>query len=267
MATLVTFHAHPDDESISTGGTMTLAARAGHRVIIVTATDGAVGEVEDDFLDDGETLAECRSRELDAAAEVMGVARVVRLGYRDSGMIDTDDNEHPDSFWQADVEAAAARLAAVLREENADVLTVYDDHGGYGHPDHIQVHRVGHRAAELAGTPRVYEATMNRDRIKEMADQAREAGATDGPASEEADDARLEEIGLPDAEITAAVDVSSVIDTKEAAMRAHASQIGPDSWFLTLPEGAFTTYFGREWFRRTQPPVVAGDPREESVFG
>lgn len=260
MATLVTFHAHPDDESIATGGTMIQAARAGHRVVLVTATDGAVGEVDDGFLDDGETLAERRFKELDDAAAVMGVARVVRLGFRDSGMIGADDNDHPNAFWQTDVEAAARRLADVLEQESADVLTVYDEHGGYGHPDHIQVHRVGHRAAELAGTPRVYEATMNRDRIKEMRDAIIEPEGEDERIS-------LDEIGLPEADITAAVDVSEAIATKEAAMRAHASQIGPDSWFLSMSDDEFLRAFGTEWFRRTAPPIAAGESREDAIVG
>ena len=267
MATLVTFHAHPDDEAIATGGTMTLAADVGHRVVLVTATDGAVGEVADGFLDDGEQLADRRSRELSAAAEIMGVARIVRLGYRDSGMIGTDDNENAEAFWQADLNEAAEKLVAVLREENADVLTVYDDHGGYGHPDHIQVHRVGHRAAEITGTPRVYEATMNRDRIKALRQMARDQGVDDGPAADDVGEDRIEEIGLPDSEITAAVDVSSVLATKEAAMRAHASQIDENSWFLTMPAPVFAKFFGREWFRRVVPAVGGDEPREDSLFG
>src|SRR5688572_16767467 len=163
MATLVCFHAHPDDESIATGGTMAAAAAAGHRVVLVLATKGEHGEVEDGFLDPGETLAERRVKETHASAEILGVAAVEFLGYRDSGMIGTPENDLAGSFWSADVDQAAAQLAEILRRESADVLTVYDDNGNYGHPDHIQVHRVGVRAAELAGTPRVYEATVNRD--------------------------------------------------------------------------------------------------------
>jgi LmbE family N-acetylglucosaminyl deacetylase len=166
MATLVCFHAHPDDEAIATGGVMAAAADAGHRVVLVLATRGEHGEVDDGVLGEGETLAERRVLEVHAAAEILGVARVAFLDYVDSGMVGTPTNDEPGSFWSSDVEEAAQRLASVLREEQADVLTVYDAHGGYGHPDHIQVHRVGVRAAELAGTARVYEATMNRDHLK-----------------------------------------------------------------------------------------------------
>src|SRR5215210_4215122 len=166
MATLVCFHAHPDDESIATGGVMAKAADDGHRVVLVVATRGEHGEVAEGFLDPGEELWERRVKETLACAEVLGVARVEFLGYVDSGMIGTPENELPESFWQADVEEAATRLAAILTEEDADVLTIYDENGNYGHPDHIQVHRVGSRAAELAGTPRVYMNTINRDHLQ-----------------------------------------------------------------------------------------------------
>ncbi|MDQ1375021.1 MAG: hypothetical protein QOJ09_2359, partial [Actinomycetota bacterium] len=150
MATAVFFHAHPDDEAIATSGTMAKAAAAGHRVILVTATRGEHGEVPDGFLDEGEDLWRRREKELQDAAKIIGVDRLEFLGYVDSGMIDTLENEAPESFWQADLDEAAERLATILREEEADVLTAYDPHGNYGHPDHIQVHHVGHRAAEIA---------------------------------------------------------------------------------------------------------------------
>ncbi|NND03416.1 MAG: GlcNAc-PI de-N-acetylase [Acidimicrobiia bacterium] len=255
MATLVAFHAHPDDESISMGGTMAIAAAAGHKVVVVTATDGAVGEVAEGFLNPGESLEDRRAVELQEAARILGIDRAVHLGYRDSGMMGTEDNEHPNCFWRADPDEAAAKLAAILEEEGADVLTVYDSHGGYGHPDHIQVHRVGHAAAKLAGVARVYEVTMNRDRIREMREMR---PAEDGP--DESDDRiDFDKIGLPESEITAAIDVSDLIATKRAAMAVHASQIDEDSWFLQLPPEVFVMSFGTEWFRQVTP-VFAGDP-------
>src|SRR5262249_6986135 len=159
MSTLVTFHAHPDDEAIATGGVMARAAADGHRVVLVVATAGELGEVAEGVLSDGENLASRRKAEQERAAEILGVARVAYLGYHDSGMAGEPTNDAPGAFAAAPVDEAAARLAAILSEEDAEVLTVYDDNGGYGHPDHIQVHRVGVRAAELAGTPRVYEST------------------------------------------------------------------------------------------------------------
>src|SRR5688500_2005209 len=149
MATLVCFHAHPDDESIATGGVMAKAADEGHTVVLVVATGGEEGEVPDGFLDEGELLGARRLLETNASAEVLGVQHVEWLGYRDSGMVDTETTKNPECFWQADVEEAAQKLAAILRKHDADVLTIYDWNGNYGHPDHVQVHRVGARAAEI----------------------------------------------------------------------------------------------------------------------
>ncbi|KAA2263365.1 GlcNAc-PI de-N-acetylase [Solihabitans fulvus] len=255
MATLVTFHAHPDDECIACGGVMRKAAEEGHRVVLVVATRGEHGEVDDGFLDDGEELWQRRVVETQAAADILGVQRVEFLGYVDSGMIGTPTNDLPGSFWTADVEEAAEKLAAILREENADVLTIYDDNGGYGHPDHIQVHRVGTRAAELAGTPRVYQNTMNRDHMergmKALADQAAESGM------EMPDMDGDQEFGKPESVLTAAVDVTDYIEYKRRAMRAHASQISEQSFFLAMPDEGFRYAFGTEWFiREGQGPGI-----------
>ena len=135
---LVCFHAHPDDEIFTTGGVMRLAADAGHRVVLVTATDGALGEVPDGLLADGERRVDRRRRELEASARALGVHRLEMLGYPDSGMAGTPDNARVEAFCNVDVEVAAARLAQVPVEEGADVLTVYDPHGNYGHPDHAR---------------------------------------------------------------------------------------------------------------------------------
>lgn len=246
MATLVTFHAHPDDESIATGGVMAKAADEGHRVVLVVATRGEHGEVADGFLAEGEALWTRRVQETLACAEILGVARVEFLGYVDSGMIGTPENDLPDAFWQADVEEAAARLAAILTEEHADVLTAYDENGVYGHPDHIQVHRVGLRAAELAGTPRVYLQTINRDYVRRLMAEASEAPPADlpGDVSGEFD------MGVSEDRITTTVDIRPWLARKRAAMAAHASQISESSFFLAMPEPAFEQAFGQEWFMR-----------------
>ena len=261
MATLVCFHAHPDDESIATGGTMAAAAAAGHRVVLVLATKGEHGEVEDGFLEPGETLAERRVTETHAAAEILGVAAVEYLGYRDSGMIGTPENDLAGSFWSADVEQAAAQLAEILRRESADVLTVYDDNGNYGHPDHIQVHRVGVRAAELAGTPRVYEATVNRDAMIRSFGEFAAEGLLPGDAP----DFDEFELGVSEDQLTTAVDVTPWLDTKKAAMRAHASQIAEHSFFLTMPDRAFRVTWGTEWYIRRGVPTPV-EQFETSLF-
>src|SRR6266702_6846346 len=162
MATLVSFHAHPDDECIACGGIIRKAADEGHRVVLVVATRGENGEIPEGFLGPGEELWQRRVAETHASAAILGAHRVEFLGYTASGMMGTPANDAPGSFWTAPVDEAAKKLAAILDGERADVLTCYDANGGYGHPDHIQVHRVGMRAAELAGTPRVYQSTINR---------------------------------------------------------------------------------------------------------
>ena len=249
MATLVCFHAHPDDEAIATGGLMALAADAGHRVVLVTATGGEHGEVADGFLDPGESLGERRAKELAAAARILGVARTVSLGYVDSGMMGTAENDLPSSFWRADVEDAAGRLAEILRDEAADVLTIYDEHGTYGHPDHIQVHRVGLRAGQLAETPAVFQATMNRDHMRRLMELARDAGELpEGLEGETPPDPQS--FGVPESVITTALDVQRVIPRKKAALAAHASQVPPDSFFMTMSDDQFAQAFGHEWFVR-----------------
>jgi LmbE family N-acetylglucosaminyl deacetylase len=244
--TIVAFHAHPDDETIITGGTLARAADEGHRVVLVFATRGEVGEVDDGVLASGESLAERREAEAHDAADILGITRVAFLGYRDSGMADSDTLDHPDAFSSADVDEVAGRLAALLRDEHADVLIIYDDHGGYGHPDHIQVHRVGVRAAELAALGRVYAATMNRDKILELVREARES-LPEGAEPPEIDEAQF---GVPADEITTTVDVGGALDRKRAAMAAHATQIPADSFFLAMPDDVFARSFGEEWFIR-----------------
>ena len=259
MATLISFHAHPDDEAIATGGTLAKAAAEGHRVVLVTATRGEHGEVVEGVLGPGEALGERRVQELEDAAKVLGVERVEFLGYTDSGMMGTPENEAPGSFWSADVEDAARKLAALLTEERADVLTVYDPNGNYGHPDHIQVHRVGVRAGEMAGTAKVYEATVNRDHIRDLMARAKEMGMPDVPDVEGVDDT----MGMPADAITTRVDVRAFLDAKRRAMAAHASQIAETSFFLAMSSEAFEQTWGTEWF------ILRGAPQgtqEDDLF-
>ncbi len=246
--TLVFFHAHPDDEAIATGGTMARAKSEGHRVVLVSATRGELGQHAPDSLAPGEELVDRRVAELHAAADVLGVDRVEFLGYLDSGMAGEPTNGAPGSFASADIDEAAKRLALILEDEHADVLTVYDENGNYGHPDHIQVHRVGVRAGELAGTRRVYEATANRDHIRRMMElMPPDPDAPESPAD-------LDTIGVTEDQITTTVDVRDFVDRKRAAMIAHASQIPPDSFFLQLPLDAFREGFGWEWYIRRDGP-------------
>lgn len=269
MGTLVCFHAHPDDEAISTGGSIARAHGDGHRVVLVVATNGDHGELPDD-LAAGESLIDRRRAETACSAAVLGVDRVVWLGYADSGMTGWEQNDAEHSFHRADLEEAAHRLAAVLVDEHADVLTIYDWHGTYGHPDHVKVHRVGVRAAQLvegrlAGL-RVFEATANRD---DLARLLREVVASGGELDEDAfdPDAPADDgtpFGTPEAELTLEVDVGPWVGHKRRAIACHRSQVSDSSFFLSMPEEAFARAFGREWF--VERGVPASGPRPGWLF-
>ncbi len=274
MATIVSFHAHPDDEAIATSGTLARAVDGGHRAVLVLATRGELGEPVPGVLAEGEQLGLRRTAEVYEAAAIVGVDRVEFLGWTDSGMMGEPTNEVAGCFWQADVEHAARRLAVILEEEAPEVLTVYDDHGGYGHPDHIQVHRVGVRAAELAGVPVVVQSTMNRDLMVRSFAMAAEFGIDiEGEAADAEAEGRtvpdpsdFDEMGTAEADLTHVVDVSAVLDRKRAAMLAHRSQIGPDHFMARMPPEAFAYVFGQEWYRAWGTPQVTPGGLFEQVF-
>jgi len=249
METIVIFHAHPDDEVIVTGGTIAKASDAGHRVVLVVATNGDHGDVPDD-LGPNETLIDRRRAETDRSAAILGIHHVVWLGYGDSGMTGWEQNDLAESFWKADVDDAARRLATILDAEDATTLVVYDWHGVYGHPDHIKVHRVGHRAREIAGTPRLLEATMNRDAMSEF---AAEMGEADFDPNGPADDGNP--FGTPAAELNYAVDVTEYVPRKRAALSCHASQISDAGEMLQMPENVFARAFGTEYFIEPAHPL------------
>lgn len=170
------------------------------------------------------------------------------LGYADSGMTGWAQNHEPGAFMSADLDEASERLADIVERVGGDVLTCYDWHGGYGHPDHVKVHQVLHRAAELAARrPRVLESTMNRDGMREMARLAREAGQEDDwDPDRPMDDGNP--MGTPEAEIHWQVDVTGLIERKRAALAAHASQTSDVGMMLAMPPEVFTAVFGYEHF-------------------
>jgi LmbE family N-acetylglucosaminyl deacetylase len=259
--TLVVFHAHPDDEALLTGGTIAKAAAAGHRVVTVFATDGGAGLASSEY----GPLGPVRRAEAGAAAAVLGAHRVEFLGYADSGMAgDPSGLDRP--FAAADPGEAAERLAAMLREERADVVTSYDPAGGYGHPDHVQVHRVGARAAALAGTPLLLEATVDRTALRRaLRLVSRLPGLPPG-----FDPAAADHAYTPRVELTHRVDVRAFTGPKRAAMAAHASQATADRGartlqvLLRLPAPVFDVVAGREWFR--QPGRVPSRRLLDDVF-
>ncbi len=246
---VVFFHAHPDDEAIFTGGTMARLADEGWPVVLVVATGGELGTR---FAPgrDAASLRDEREAETRQAAEVLGVSRIAHLGYRDSGVAGVEANLLAGSFNTADPDEAAARLAATCRDVDAIALVIYDDHGIYGHPDHVKVHEVGARAASRAGIDVVYEATVDREYLHfvethlvvEVLGTAPELGL-----------ARTS-LGVPTVEVTTTVDVRSVLDRKRAAMAAHASQIPEGGYTLRLGPAAFSAVYGFEWYIRRGPP-------------
>lgn len=259
--TVVSFHAHPDDEALFTAGTLARAAAEGHRVVLVTATAGGVGLVSSGVAAAG-NLADLRAGELRRAAAAIGCHQVHLLGYEDSGM---DGRAGPDgrAFSRVPVDEAARRLAGLLEATGADVLTVYDPAGGYGHPDHVQVHRVGIRAAQMAGTPVVLEATVDRRNLLRALRVLAALHLTPP-------DWRPERFATAYADperITHRVAVGRYAPAKRAAMAAHASQATADegvrtlALFLRLPQPLFRSVFRHEWFvevgrSRSGRPVV-----------
>jgi LmbE family N-acetylglucosaminyl deacetylase len=215
---LLLVHAHPDDESILTGGLILLAREAGHRVVLVTCTGGEEGEVHNLDAAVRPRLAAVRERELRAAGHVLGIDRLVLLGYRDSGMAGSAANDHPDSFHRASLDEVAKRLVLLLWAERPDAVVTYGPDGTYGHPDHLKAHQA--TAAALATLrregwepARTLWHALPRSAVERL----------DGTAH-----AALRQAGTPDREITSCVDVGPVLARKRQAVAAHVSQNPPD---------------------------------------
>jgi LmbE family N-acetylglucosaminyl deacetylase len=268
--TFLAVHAHPDDEASSTGGLYRLLADEGVRTVLVTCTNGECGDAADGAKPDadhhdGDAVAKVRAVELDNAVKILGIDRLVRLGYRDSGMKGWPQNDDPDSFWATPVAEAAARLAVILLEERPQVVMTYNAHGFYGHPDHIQAHRVTLAALELLdyeptlyfnAIPNSIMAMMSerweqaeRDRIAADA----EKGIVHAPEPEDSVDERVN-MGTPDELIDAVIDVSSVNDAKYDALAAHHSQIA-DSFWMKMGRDEFKKQMRTEWFVRVTNPM------------
>ncbi|MFE7564378.1 N-acetyl-1-D-myo-inositol-2-amino-2-deoxy-alpha-D-glucopyranoside deacetylase [Kitasatospora sp. NPDC057500] len=247
---LLLVHAHPDDESINNGATMARYAAEGAHVTLVTCTLGEGGEVIPPELahltaDRDDTLGAYRIGELTEAMAALGVTDVRFLGgpgrYRDSGMMGVPDNDVPGCFWRADVDEAAGRLVAVVREVRPQVLVTYDEQGGYGHPDHIQAHRVAMRAHELAADPayrpelgpawRIAKVYWNRV-PRSVLGRALAETAAEAPFPGVAEPADVPGV-VDDEVVTTALDGSAYAGRKAAAMAAHATQI------TVAPGGAF----------------------------
>ena len=250
-------HAHPDDECMGTGGTIARLVAEGARVDLVTCTDGAEGEIHDPTLDHDEArprLASIRASELACSLDALGGGAIHHhmLGFRDSGMIGTDANGHPDSFWQADLAEATRRLSAIVREARPSVIVSYDENGNYGHPDHINAARIA-RNAYLASADepwrlsRFYETAFVRESWSELMTAMKERGiklpwdveesaSSEVSAAAESEEADADEFGRADAEVTTRVDISAFRDAKRRSMDCHRTQRQDMGWLLDLPD-------------------------------
>lgn len=307
VPTLMTVHAHPDDETIGTGGTMAKAVRDGRRVILVTCTRGELGDIVVPDLDTPNNhrhLGEIRARELEAAMDALGVTEWENLGYRDSDMMGRPGNRDPRCFWQADLDEAIGRLVFLVRTYRPDVMTTYNDFGGYGHPDHIRTHLVGVGAFARAGDPAWYPEQLAPEHGGTGAPIADGGLAPWAPAKlyEQAIPAsvrtalqeRMEAIGersfwsppvdatpeqlaefeafaarmlVADETITAWVDVSSVLDERWHAIQAHVTQISGENPFVRFGKDAWSEYWFREAFVRRETRVPAPDHEDDLFTG
>jgi N-acetyl-1-D-myo-inositol-2-amino-2-deoxy-alpha-D-glucopyranoside deacetylase len=270
---LMLVHAHPDDETIGTGITMAKYAAEGVDVTLVTCTLGEQGEVLlDEFAhlaaDQEDRLGEHRQTELAAAMSELGVTDWRLLGgpgrFRDSGMMGEKSNDHSEAFWRADLLAAATELVGVIREVRPQVLITYDDFGGYGHPDHIQAHRVAHYAMTLAAAPsfrpdlgpawhvlKVYWTAFPRSVIREGVAALRAADSDHEFAAMDPDEVPF---ACDDELVTTVVHGVEFLPKKMAALRAHGTQVSVDGGFFALSNNIGAQVFGSEYFR-----LVAGE--------
>jgi LmbE family N-acetylglucosaminyl deacetylase len=275
MLTLMAVHAHPDDESISTGGILARYAAEGVRIVLVTCTDGGCGDGADGSKpgeaghDRAAVVAE-RRIELERSCEVLGVTHLERLDYRDSGMMGWPQNDEPGSFWTTPVSEGAERLAELIRKYEPQVLVTYDANGFYGHPDHIQAHRITVAAQRITGTPsKLYYTAVPRSAIAEFGRRLQELRIEfPSDVREQGEDAEgpREEWGTPDEEVTTTVDVAAYASQKFDSLLCHASQ-SENIFFLKMGRDAFTELMGWEAFVRAVDRTAAPLPEDDLFAG
>lgn len=277
--TLLCVHPHPDDEAIACGGVLARYTDEGVTTHVVTCTGGEAGENLGGIDLGDRDLPWHRRQEMDAAVQALGVSGHTWLGYRDSGMAGTPENEHPDAFAAADLEVAAARLARIVRGLRPDVVVSDDDKGTYGHPDHVQAHRVTNRALELAADPtwepdlepwqvaKRYVHALSRSRVFALHNALRDAGLTSPFGDDDIPSPADLPFGVDDDVITTRVDVADWLDRKQDAMRAHRSQIAEDSFFFTIPD-EISLRWGRheEFVLLDGSPAPGSDGQEDDLF-
>jgi LmbE family N-acetylglucosaminyl deacetylase len=261
--TLMAVHAHPDDEALGTGGILARYADEGVNTVLVTCTNGELGDgpggiKPEDPKHDEALVVPLRLQELRASCDVLGVNHLELLGYHDSGMEGWPQNSAPTSFWQTPVNVAGRRLAELMRLYRPQVVVTYDEHGFYGHPDHIQAHRVTRAAMDECEIPeKLYYTAVARSTLRGFGEQLAEAGI-DIPVDVDANP----DFGTPDELITTTVDCTSVVGRKFASLAAHRSQ-SDNIFFLQMGKEQFSAAMGHESFVRvfdiTQSPVPEHD--------
>lgn len=292
---LLLVHAHPDDECFATGGLIARSIAEGRRVNLVVCTGGEEGEVHDPDLDPDEArprMKEIRAAELDCSLAALGggsdALQLHRLGYRDSGMMENEANANPESFWHADMDEATGRVVSVIRAARPGVMVTYDANGNYGHPDHINAHRVAVAAFLAAADPsrypnagpgwavdKFYEIAINRDRWTGLMGEMKERGIklpwdldTDDPSADPRGEEEESSFGVATADITTFVDVAAYAAPKRAAMACHRTQRQDFGWFLDLPDDLAERISSPESFVLTRWPGrgVAAGLKETSLF-
>lgn len=269
--TLMAVHAHPDDEATGTGGVLARYAAEGVRTVLVTCTDGGCGDGPGGVKPgepghDPAAVAAMRRAELESSCRVLKVSDLELLGYADSGMTGWPQNSAPGSFWTTPVPEAAARLAELMRYYRPDVVITYDENGFYGHPDHIQAHRITMAALEETGiAAKVYWTTVPHSAMAEFNRVMAELGA-DWDEPEPSDAEGAPPMGLPDEEVTTWVDVAEFGERKFEALAAHRSQ-SDSAFFLNLGVERFTELMGTETFVRVQDRTGAALPETDLFAG
>ncbi|MFI9638782.1 PIG-L family deacetylase [Micromonospora sp. NPDC051925] len=268
--TLMAVHAHPDDEATSTGGVLARYAAEGITTVLVTCTDGRCGDgpggvKPGDPGHDPAAVVAMRQGELEASCAALKVTHLETLGYADSGMMGWPNNDLPGAFWTTPVAEAADRLAELIRRYRPDVVVTYDENGFYGHPDHIQAHRITMAAVAMTDIPaKVYWTTVPHTAFAEFGRAMKEIGVE--WAEPEAADEPGPQLGLPDDEITTWVDTSSHGAQKFEALAAHASQT-ENIFFLRLGQERFVELMGQETFVRVRDTTGAPLPEDDLFAG
>jgi LmbE family N-acetylglucosaminyl deacetylase len=264
-------HAHPDDESSSTGGVLALYAGEGIRTVLVTCTNGEFGDTLDGVKpgEDGheeQAVAEIRLAELREACKHLAVTDLELLGYHDSGMPDWEYKDRPDAFCNMPQDEVAGRIGALIERYRPQVVITYDDQGPYQHPDHVHASRCAQAAVAATGIPdKLYLTSMRRSDWRKLWDALREAGV-EVPDTRQIDDEALRQMEEAERRITTNVDIRPVLERKRAALLAHASQIR-DSWFSKIPPEIGEQVFGRESFTRAMDRTGAPVPEDDLFAG